>query len=159
MQEHSKKTRPKSYALESVPSKNWLNHIFSTAILQKATLLCELNKKIKAHLSKTINQHCYLIDWTPNEITLGVDAAEWLIHVRQYEQEIKSYLIPHLNTGIMVKIKYLVRPALTNVGIKRAAYAKTSSKISTQNRTIIRNIAQSIKDKGLKASLLKLSGE
>jgi len=159
MQENSKKTNGKPATCALKPCSSWLDQAFSTGILKKAAQLNRFNQQLKVYLPEPINQHCYLMDFITNEIIIGVDAAEWLISVRKYEGSIRTLVVSNINVSSTIKVKYLVRPHIRNVCVKKSINTQLSSRISVSDRNILRSIASTINDAQLKTALLNLADD
>jgi len=157
MQGNFTKHHTQKGACKPKPCSACLKCAISTSILQKAKKLYHLNQQLKKVLPKTIHQHCYLMDWNVEEITFGVDAAEWLIHVREHERDITFYIATQIKVAPTTKVKYLVRPQQNNVQINKSQPSRGASKISLKNRDLLQTIANTITDKELKAAMLKLA--
>ena len=147
---HKKIFKPKS-------TTDYLNQAFAEDLLKKANTLYQLNETLKDILPNNINQHCWIINWTEKVLTLGIDAAEWLIQIRVCEKRLKKYIVKQINVSSKIKVKYLVRPTMDTVRIQHGALKRLPSKISIQNRKLLQAIANGITDKNLKEAILNLA--
>jgi hypothetical protein len=138
---------------------SWLTHAFSTDLLQKAKLLCCINQQFKKQLPQPMNQYCCLMNWTMCEVIIGVDSAEWLVSVRECEKSIRTCILAYVELPQTVKIKYLVRPQIAKAFIRKPGRMQMTSRISEQNRSILRTIASTVNDIKLKTTLLKLADD
>lgn len=159
MQENFTKYRRQTSGCKPKSGTIWLNRTLSANMLEKAKILYHLNQELKKVLSEPINQHCWIINWSSDELMLGIDAAEWLIHVRACEKDLKTYLVQKIKMPSITKVKYLIRPKMDIISKNQSTSRRLPSKISTKNRSLLQAIANTITDKKLKAVLLSLASD
>ena len=159
MQENFTKRRIQRKARKPKPGSAWLNRTLSANILQKAKLLYRINQQLKKTLPAPINQHCWLMDWTKEELTFGVDAAEWLMHIRAREPDLKIYVTQQIKIPFIIKVRYLVRPKMNTILANQSTSKRIASKISIKNRSLLQTIANTISDEKLKVAMLRLADD
>jgi hypothetical protein len=160
MQGNSKRAKaPGKLTAESKNSTDLLNRAIPQETLYKAKMLYRINQALPTMLSWPIGQHCWLMNFTPSSVTIGIDAAEWLIPIRQQEYHLKTYLEKHINLSSPFKIKYLVRPQHINASLPQSTLSKRPLKISTRNKQFLQMVAHTLTDERLKKALLNLAAD
>ncbi|OGT98734.1 MAG: hypothetical protein A2298_04880 [Gammaproteobacteria bacterium RIFOXYB2_FULL_38_6] len=139
-----------------LPAKDCLNQQSLQFIVQKAKRIYALNQKIQDFLPTELASHCWIINYSDDVITIGIDEAEWIASLKNNEQDLLEKLRFHANLAQVKKVQCIVRP----VHFKEANAADEKSAapllFPKQHRSLLQAIAEAVTDPALKKALLNL---
>ena len=124
-------------------------------IVRQAQRLLAMDKIFKECLPENIRPHCHLAQITATELTLLVDGAAWLTHLRYLKPQLLQQLKTHPQCAYLKEIQYRIQPA--QKWGEKAEPAPVMRHLSTENKELLQSTAAMVSNPQLKKALLKLS--
>jgi len=126
-------------------------------IITKVNQLHALNQSLYKILDSKLAAHCQITNLENDVLTLLVDNSSWGTKIRYASPDIIKK-IRQINLLCQVKqIKCIVRPNQQRNNAEKQQQIAQKITISPKNAQLLRSIANGIKDKKLRQSLLQLA--
>lgn len=122
-------------------------------LLDHAHYLSAVQKRVSAHLSSPLNEHCHVANINHQVLIMHIDSAAWL---QAFRFEMKP-LLDYLNTldmGTIREIKSFIRPIKP---LKIEVHQTTRPPLSKNNISLLLATADAVRDAELAESLRKLA--
>ena len=115
--------------------------------------ILSLELKLHSFLGSPLNKHCILANYSNNIFTLHADSSIWASKLRYYIPDILDFMQHECHLDTLKTIRIKVKPTTVKT-VKLPARRLT---LSTKSSKFIKDIANSMTDHELRASLLKLT--
>lgn len=125
-------------------------------IVRQAQRLAAIDRILKNTLPEGLKAHCQASQTNISELTILVDSAAWLTHLRYIKSQLLQQLKKHPQFNYLQDIRFRIDPlAQLTPNISKNITHK-SGVLSTQNKELVKSLADSIENGDLRAALLNL---
>jgi len=124
-------------------------------LVAKVNQLNQLNQSLSKILDAKLASHCQITNLENGILTILVDNSSWGTKIRYASPDIINKMRYTEALSKVKSIKCIVRPG-KHISIKNEQSDQKLS-ISAENAQLLRSIAESVKDKGLRKALQRLS--
>lgn len=115
--------------------------------------ILSLELKLHSFLGSPLNKHCILANYTNNIFTLHADSSIWASKLRYCIPDILEFMQHECHFDTLKTIRIKVKPTT----FKTVKIPPRRLTLSTKSSKFIKDIATSMTDHELRASLLKLA--
>lgn len=126
-------------------------------IVRQAQRLLSMDQIVAPFLPQNLRSHCQTAQITATSLTLIVDSAAWLTHLRYLKPQLLEQLKSQPQCVHLKEIIFRIQPT-QNAGPEKVAPPKPR-KLSTDNKELLRSTASIVNDPLLKKALEKLASD
>lgn len=124
-------------------------------IVRQVHRLQIIDKILKPCLPENLRPHCYAAKMTATHLTVLVDSAAWLTHLRYCKPQLLQQLKKNPQCAYLQDIQFRIQP-LQTIEVKTTDPAPHKP-LSAENKELLQTAAEGISNPLLKKALLKLS--
>lgn len=122
------------------------------AILEKASVLQQINQNLCLFLSEPLNQHIVLANVRDDTAVIMADSSVWLTKARYQGASILRFLTHDVGLTKLKKVQFKVQPHTGNTALQAP-----NPDVSVKAAQWLNQAADDIQDPGLKAAIKQLS--
>ncbi len=126
-------------------------------IVRQAQRLLAMNQIIIPFLPVNLRSHCQTAQITATSLTLIVDSAAWLTHLRYLKPQLLEQLKTQPQCVNLKEIIFRIQPS-QNASPEKVEPTKPRE-LSTDNKELLRSTASIVNDPLLKKALLKMASD
>ncbi len=124
-------------------------------IVRQVQRLQVIDKILKPCLPENLRPHCHAARMTATHLTILVDSAAWLTHLRYCKQQLLQQLKKNPQCAYLQDLQFRIQP-LKAVEVKTQDPAPRIL-LSAENKELLQSAAEEVSNPLLKKALLKLS--
>ncbi len=124
-------------------------------IVRHAQRFQAADKIVKQFLPANLHAHCQVVHLDPSQLTLAVDSAAWLTHIRYAQQNLLHQLKKQPQFVNLQNIQLKISP-IPPISLKKPEPLLPSRQLSDNTKEIIRANAEAVAHPELRKALLKL---
>jgi hypothetical protein len=124
-------------------------------IVRKVQRWQVIDNILKPCLPENLRPHCYAAGMTATHLTVLVDSAAWLTHLRYCKPQLLQQLKKNPQCAYLQDLQFRIQP-LPTVEVKTPEPMPRKS-LSAENRELLQSAAEGVSNPLLKKALLKLS--
>lgn len=124
-------------------------------IVRHTQRLSALNQILAQCLPENLRAHCQVGQFSVTEITILVESAAWLTHLRYLKSQILQSLKKQPQCNYLQEVHFRIK--LSELIKEQSQVKQISQKMSADNKELLQNVAETVENLALKAALLRLA--
>lgn len=124
-------------------------------IVRQAQRLLAMNQILQQCLPENLRPHCQVGQISATDLTILVDSAAWLTHLRFFKPQLIQQLKKQPQCAYIKDVQYRIQPEQPLDRVKPEL--KIMRQISAENKEILQSTAELVDSLILKKALIKLS--